>query len=126
MKLLNIEDKTMAVDRVQFSLLKEERTKKKKLHQLLSSIKPSSVPSSATVAFLIEWVLVRDANVFMDDVLWEYCRVKPPFIHSGDTHIGLARGLQLQYENTENDGFAVWLKQSKPLLLSVTHGASGL
>lgn len=62
----------------------------------------------------------------MGDVLLEYCRVKPPFIHSGDTHTGLERGLRLQYENTADDGIAVWPKQLKPLLMSVTHGAGGL
>lgn len=70
------DDKNLTVNGVQFSLemislLKEERTKKQ--HQPLSSIKPPSVPSSATVAFPIEWVLVRDANVFMGDVALEYC-----------------------------------------------------
>lgn len=72
-----MEDKNVAVDRIQYSLgmiclLKEEQ-KKKEEHQLLSFIKPPSVPSSASVPFPIEWVLVRDANVFMGDVSLEYC-----------------------------------------------------
>ena len=65
------DDKNLTVNGVQFSfgmtsLLKEGGTKKQ--HQPLSSVKPPSVPTGATVAFPIEWVLVRDANVFMGDV----------------------------------------------------------
>lgn len=65
---------------------KRRRTKTKKrttgLFHHLSN--PLSVRSAATVAFPVEWVLVRDANVFMDDVAVEYCWAKPPFIHGGE------------------------------------------
>lgn len=51
------------------SLLKEERTKKPTAAAAFyHPSNPPSVRSSATVAFPIEWVLVRDANVFMGDV----------------------------------------------------------
>lgn len=53
------------------SLLNEEGTKEQQ--HPLSSIKPPSVPSSATVVFPIEWLLVRDANVFTGDVALGYC-----------------------------------------------------
>lgn len=67
----------LTVNGVQFflgmvSLLKEGPAQKNK-SGLLSSIKPPSVPSTATVAFPIEWLLVRDANVFTGDVASEYC-----------------------------------------------------
>ena len=77
MKLLIIDDKTSAVDRVQsslgmISLEKEEHTKNPSTSFYHLS-NPPSVPSSATVGFPAEWVLVRDANVFMGDVPLEYC-----------------------------------------------------
>lgn len=127
MKLLMIEDKTLAVDSPLRGLgyLSWERRANKKtpaLAFIISQI-PPSVPSSATVASPIEWVFVRDANVFMGDVPW----VKPPFIHRGNTHTGLECGLQLKFENTENDLIACCLAETiEPLLMSVTHGASGL
>lgn len=102
-----------------------KRSEQRNSTTLYHPSKPPSVPSSATVVFPIEWVLVRDANVFMGDVALEYCWAKPPFIQSREAHTCLERGLQLQFKNTENDGIAVWPEQLKPLLMSGTHGASG-
>jgi len=57
---------------ISVTIFQRAANKKNNQRNLLPSIKPPSVPSSATVAFAIEWVLVRDANVFMGDVPLEY------------------------------------------------------
>lgn len=118
-KLLNIEDKHFELNRVQsplavISLWGKKRTKPP---WSLSSINPLFVCWSATVAFPIQWLLVRDANVFTDDVALEYCLGKPPFIHRpGIRTQAYSVDSSSGFESTEDDGHFCLARTTKALV----------
>lgn len=104
-------------------LLKEEWKKKTALAYHLSN--PPLFSLVVQSPFQLNRLLLSEMQMFSwVTFLWNI--IAWGLIHAWGTHTRLERGLQLPFENTENDGMAVWPQQLKPLLISFTHGPSGL
>lgn len=128
MKSSNVDDETMAVDRVHFFFERGANKKKKENTAPAFIIHQTPLCSLQCYSCLSNWMgSCQRCKCFHGwRSLWNIVERSPHSFAVGDTHTGPERGLRLQFDNTENDGIAVWLKQSRPLLMSVTHGASGL